>query len=285
MSVVVGIDVGGSTTKIVAVREDGGVRTLIEPQIVRANDPVTATYGAFGKFTDENNLKIQDITRVMMTGVGSSFVKRDLYGLECRKVEEFNSIGVGGLYLSGLDEALVVSMGTGTAMVHAKRGGEMNYLGGTGVGGGTLLGLTKLLTKAENSRHIEELAAAGDLEKIDLRIKHMTESESLSTLSRELTAANFGRVSDLASHEDVALGVMNLVFETIGMVSIFAARSVGVRDIVLTGNVTQFAYCKEKFDFFNDLGYGVRFSIPDRSRFATAIGTAMLGLGEGEGAL
>ena len=280
MSVVIGIDVGGSTTKIVAVRDEGGVRTLIEPQIVKANDPVTATYGAFGKFTDENGLKIQDITRVMMTGVGSSFVKRDLYGLDCRKVEEFNSIGVGGLYLSGLDEALVVSMGTGTAMVHAKRGGKMNYLGGTGVGGGTLLGLTKLLTGAESSRHIEELASAGDLEKIDLRIKHMTESESLSALSRELTAANFGKVSDLATHEDVALGAMNLVFETIGMVSVFAARSVRVRDVVLTGNVTQFAYCKEKFDFFNDLGYGVKFLIPERSRFATAIGAALLGFGD-----
>ena len=280
MSVVIGIDVGGSTTKIVAVRDEGGVRTLIEPQIVKANDPVTATYGAFGKFTDENGLKIQDITRVMMTGVGSSFVKRDLYGLDCRKVEEFNSIGVGGLYLSGLDEALVVSMGTGTAMVHAKRGGKMNYLGGTGVGGGTLLGLTKLLTGAESSRHIEELASAGDLEKIDLRIKHMTESESLSALSRELTAANFGTVSDLATHEDVALGAMNLVFETIGMVSVFAARSVRVREVVLTGNVTQFAYCKEKFDFFNGLGYGVKFLIPERSRFATAIGAALLGFGD-----
>ena len=280
MSVVIGIDVGGSTTKIVAVRDEGGVRTLIEPQIVKANDPVTATYGAFGKFTDENGLKIQDITRVMMTGVGSSFVKRDLYGLDCRKVEEFNSIGVGGLYLSGLDEALVVSMGTGTAMVHAKRGGKMNYLGGTGVGGGTLLGLTKLLTGAESSRHIEELASAGDLEKIDLRIKHMTESESLSALSRELTAANFGKVSDLATHEDVALGAMNLVFETIGMVSVFAARSVRVREVVLTGNVTQFAYCKEKFDFFNGLGYGVKFLIPERSRFATAIGAALLGFGD-----
>jgi type II pantothenate kinase len=216
----------------------------------------------------------------MMTGVGSSFVKRDLYGLDCRKVEEFNSIGVGGLYLSGLDEALVVSMGTGTAMVHAKRGGKMNYLGGTGVGGGTLLGLTKLLTGAESSRHIEELASAGDLEKIDLRIKHMTESESLSALSRELTAANFGKVSDLATHEDVALGAMNLVFETIGMVSVFAARSVRVREVVLTGNVTQFAYCKEKFDFFNGLGYGVKFLIPERSRFATAIGAALLGFGD-----
>ena len=87
MSVIVGIDVGGSTTKIVAFKEEGGVRKLIEPQLVRANDPVTATYGAFGKFTDENGLKIQDITRVMMTGVGSSHVKHNLYGLDCRKVE------------------------------------------------------------------------------------------------------------------------------------------------------------------------------------------------------
>ena len=280
MSIIVGIDVGGSTTKIVAFKEEGGVRKLIEPQLVRANDPVTATYGAFGKFTDENGLKIQDITRVMMTGVGSSHVKHNLYGLDCRKVEEFNCIGTGGLYLSGLDEALVVSMGTGTAMVHSRRDGAMNYLGGTGVGGGTLLGLTKLLTKAESSKHIADLAARGDLEKIDLRIKHMTASNSLSALSRELTASNFGRVSDIATGEDVALGVMNMVFETVGMVSVFAARSVGVKEIVLTGNVTQFAYCKEKFDSINDLGYGVHFSIPERSRFATVIGAALHGFGE-----
>ena len=50
--------------------------------------------------------------------------------------------------------------------------------------------------------------------------------------------------------------------------------------IVLTGNVTQFAYCKEKFDFFNGLGYGVKFLIPERSRFATAIGAALLGFGD-----
>ena len=107
MKTVIGIDVGGSTTKIVGFREAGdGTRELITPQLVRANDPITSTYGAFGKFTDENNLKISDITRVMMTGVGSSHVKRNLYGLDCVRVEEFESIGVGGLYLSGLDEAL-----------------------------------------------------------------------------------------------------------------------------------------------------------------------------------
>ena len=42
-------------------------------------------------------------------------------------------IGLGGLYLSGLDKALCVSMGTGTALVNATAGQEMVYLGGTGV--------------------------------------------------------------------------------------------------------------------------------------------------------
>ena len=171
MSVVIGIDIGGSTTKIVGIRvaEDGS-RSLIKPQNVKATDPLTAVYGAFGKFTDENRLEIKDISRVMMTGVGSSYVKRNLYGLDCHRASEFESIGKGGLYLSGLSEALVVSMGTGTAMVHAN-GGRMTYLGGTGVGGGTLMGLSKLLLKADNIDHIAEYADGGDLANIDLRIK------------------------------------------------------------------------------------------------------------------
>ena len=160
MSTVIGIDVGGSTTKIVGIKQTEKGSLLIEPQFVRANDPMTSTYGAFGKFTDENGIQIADIARVTMTGVGSSHIKRNLYGLECRKVEEFQAIGKGGLYLSGLDDAIVVSMGTGTAIVHAKAGGRMTYLGGTGVGGGTLMGLSKLMLSAESVEHIEEFAGA-----------------------------------------------------------------------------------------------------------------------------
>lgn len=280
MSVIIGIDVGGSTTKIVGFQKDGEGNRLIEPQFVRANDPVTATYGAFGKFTDENRLSIKDIDKIMMTGVGSSYVKRDLYGLECVKVPEFDGIGLGGLYLSGLSEALVVSMGTGTAIVHAKSDGKMNYLGGTGVGGGTLMGLSKLLLSAETVEHIEEYASLGNLANIDLRIKDLTASDSKNLLSADLTASNFGNVSDLATREDMALGIMNMVYETVGMVSIFAARSVGVRNIVLTGNLTRLAFCKEKFDFFNSMEktYGVNFIMPKSSEFATVIGAAIHGL-------
>ena len=246
---------------------------------MRANDPLTACYGAFGKFTDENGLAISDVEKVMMTGVGASYVKRNLYGLDCVHVPEFTSIGRGGLYLSGLTEALVVSMGTGTALVHAKQNGEMRYLGGTGVGGGTIMGLSRLLLQAESIEHIADYAETGDLSKIDLRIGDIAD-ENLAILSRELTASNFGNVSDIATREDIALGILNMVFETIGMVSVFAAHEAGVQDIILTGNLTRFPHCEKKFAELNGLrkNYGVNFIIPENSRFSTVIGTALSGL-------
>ena len=275
MGIVIGIDVGGSTTKIVGFRDDDGRRELISPQLVKANDPLTATYGAFGKFTDENGIKISDIDKVLITGVGSSYVKRDLYGIECVRVSEFDCIGRGGIYLSGLDRALVVSMGTGTAIVHAGRDMETEYLGGTGVGGGTLLGLSRLLVGADDIGHLSEFVEKGDLGNVDLRIKDMTATGSAPVINADMTAANFGNVSDIADKADIAKGVANLVYETVGMVSIFASRSVGVSDIVLTGNLTRLESCKIKFEEFNHLGYGVHFTVPKLSEFATAIGCAL----------
>ena len=275
MGIVIGIDIGGSTTKIVGIRNSEHGRELIAPQFVRATDPLTATYGAFGKFTDENNIKIEQIDKVLMTGVGASHIKRDLYGLPCKSVSEFDSIGTGGLYLSNLKSAIVVSMGTGTAIVHAKADGTMEYLGGTGVGGGTLVGLSKLLLRAEGIEHIVEYAEGGDLGNVDLRIMDITAPDASGTLPGDMTASNFGNVSDVASKGDIALGILNIVYETIGMVSVFAAKHCGVKDIVLTGNLTRLEFCKKKFDEFNRLHYGVNFIIPDKAEYATVIGSAL----------
>lgn len=274
-NIVIGIDIGGSTTKIVGFENTDGGRRLITPQFVRANDPLTATYGAFGKFTDENHIAISEISKVYMTGVGSSFIKRSLYGIDCVTVPEFNCIGKGGLFLSGLDNALVVSMGTGTALVHAVRDGKMEYLGGTGVGGGTLIGLSKLLIGAEGIDHIVEYAEGGDLGNIDLRIKDMTAKNMKSDLQADMTASNFGNVSDVASKSDIALGIMNMVFETVGMVSVFAARHSGVSDIVLTGNLSSVHGCEAKFEELNRMNYGVHFTIPRYAQYSTVIGCAL----------
>jgi type II pantothenate kinase len=74
----------------------------------------------------------------------------------------------------------------------------------------------------------------------------------------------------------VALGVLNMVFETVGMLALFAARSRGVRDIVLTGNLTGVPYAKTVFDTLSSM-FDVRFIIPENAQFATVIGTALCG--------
>ena len=110
--VVIGIDVGGSTTKIVGFRRDeNGSETLIAPLFVQATDPITSIYGAFGRFTMENNLSLSDVDKVMMTGGGSSFRSQPIYTLPCNNVSEFECIGLGGLYLgSGLCLVLLIQL-------------------------------------------------------------------------------------------------------------------------------------------------------------------------------
>lgn len=271
---IVGIDVGGSTTKIVGFAPDGG---LISPIFVRATDPVTSVYGALGRFTSENRLSLGDIDRVMITGAGSGFVPLPIYSLPCREVTEFKSIGLGGLYLSGLDEAIVVSMGTGTALIHAKReaeGATTEYLGGTGVGGGTLVGLSKELLGMDEIEHIEQLCEGGDLSRVDLRVKEISREGQFSGLNDNLTASNFGRVSDLASKSDIALGIVNMVAETVAMLSIFAARGFGLKNIVLTGNLTRIAPVRRTFEGLS-APFGVDFIIPELSQYGTVIGAAL----------
>ena len=99
---VVGIDVGGSTTKIVGFRMgDSCENTLISPFLVRATDPLTSIYGAFGKFTAENNLSLDDIDRIMVTGVGATHMQKPIYSLNCHTVPEFSAAALGGL--GGID--------------------------------------------------------------------------------------------------------------------------------------------------------------------------------------
>ncbi len=273
---VIGIDVGGSTTKIVGFKKSDGASELITPFLVRATDPITSIYGAFGRFTSQNGLSLSEIDKVMVTGVGATHMQQPIYNLKCQSVPEFSAVGLGGLYLSGLDEAIIVSMGTGTAIVHAKREGKntkIDYLGGTGVGGGTLLGLVRKMTGVETIEHIEELCKDGDLNNIDLRVKDISKNAKYTGVNEDLTAANFGKVSDMATNADLALGVANMVAETVAMMSVFAARGRGVKDVVVIGNLTNIKAVRDVFA--NLTSFGINFVIPENSSFGTVIGAAL----------
>ena len=278
MRTVIGIDVGGSTTKIVGMRKDTVKNNIeiIEPQLVRATDAVTSVYGAFGKFTVENRIELEDINQVLMTGVGASFIDRPIYSRPCKKVSEFEAVGLGGLYLSGLDEAIVVSMGTGTAFIRAQRKNgrtDIEYLGGTGVGGGTLIGLSKKMIGVDTVEHIEELCSEGDLDRVDLRIKDISADKSFQ-INEEFTAANFGKISDMATKNDLALGILNMVAETIAMLGVFAARNFGISKVVLTGNLTSIKPIIQVFEKVGD-NFGISFMIPENAQYATVIGAAL----------
>ncbi len=273
MKTIVGIDIGGSTTKIVGFGED---MSLIEPMSVRATDPITSVYGAFGKFLSVNQLELEDIERIMITGVGSAYIDKPLYGRPCTHVAEFQCVGRGGIFLSGLREAIIVSMGTGTSISHCTYPNDalhptVTYLGGTGVGGGTLVGLSKKMLNMDSIDHIVELAKNGSLENIDLQIKDMTKKDILPS---NMTAANFGKVSDVASKADLALGIINMVYETVAMMSIFAARSYQTKDIVLTGNLAVLPQAENTFRALSDM-FSINFCIPEHACYATVIGAAL----------
>lgn len=81
MGIVIGIDVGGSTTKIVGINGE----QIQSPMFITATDPVTSLFGAFGKYIYHNGIQLADVEQVMLTGVGSAFVNSPLYGLPTRK--------------------------------------------------------------------------------------------------------------------------------------------------------------------------------------------------------
>ena len=271
MKVTIGIDVGGSTTKIVGFDRD---KNIIAPMHVKANDQLTSVYGAFGKFCATNSIDLNDIDDILMTGVGSTYINAPIYKIACKQEVEFPCIARGGLYLSGLDEAIVVSMGTGTALVYARSDGHHKYLGGTGVGGGTMMGLSKKFLGISSVHNFSDLADEGDLANVDLRVCDITRRDIHPDLPPNLTAANFGKVSEMATNSDLALGIMNMIFETIAMLAVFAARSYNLQNIVLTGNLTNIPKCHEIFSAMNE-HFGVNFIIPENARYGTVIGAAL----------
>ena len=269
MGLVIGIDVGGSTTKIVGL-DDGQIKS---PMFITATDPITSLFGAFGKYVFDNGISLSNIEHVMLTGVGSSSVDTPIYGLPTSKADEFLADGLGARFDSGLDRLMVVSMGTGTTLVKVDNG-DISHVGGISMGGGTLRGLSALLLKTSNIAEVVDMAARGDISKINLQIKDITTGK-LEGLPMHATASLFGKVANSKADEsDIAKGIVCMVLETIGSCAVLSALNSGMRDFVLIGNLTRLPDCKVIFPIMEDL-YNVRFHIPAHAEFCTALGAAL----------
>ena len=268
MNIKVGLDIGGSTTKIVGMK-DG---EIIARDIVKAADPVTSAFGAVGKLINDHALSINDIEQINITGVGAGFPQGPILGIKTVIVEEFIATGLGGLYLSGLEHAVVVSMGTGTAYLEAKKD-SVRHIIGSGVGGGTLVGLGLALTGTSDAVKLSDMATTGDVLKCDLTIGDITRN-GVTGLPMNVTASNFGKAADDLSREDKMAGVFNLVYQAVGTIAVMASRQCNLKDIVFTGQLTDLKECQQYLIPFEGL-YGVNMIVPEDAVFATALGSCL----------
>ena len=268
MGIIIGIDVGISTTKIVGLR-DGKPSAPIR---ITAADPITSLYGAFGKYLHDNSIELEDVEHVMITGVGANYVKGDVYGVKTSRCDEFLADALGARYESHIDHAIVVSMGTGTSFVMCHKD-DIRHIGGIGIGGGTLQGLSRVMLNTSDIKQVAALAMQGDSHHINLLIGDISK-QPLPGLPMEATASLFAHAKNDASREDIAAGIITLVLQSIGSAAVLAAQGTDCRDMVLIGHLSLLPQCKDIFPALEKL-YQVRFHIPKYSQFCTAIGAAL----------
>ena len=269
MGIVIGIDVGISTTKIVGIDANGNI---ISPIRIKATDPVASLYGAFGRYLHDNSISLKDVEQVMLTGVGSAYIEDPVYQLPTDKVEEFIADGLGARFETRLDRMVVVSMGTGTSFVRCD-GDSIRHTGGIGVGGGTLQGLSRIMLKTDDIVQVVELADSGDLSKINVLIGDIS-PRPLPGLPSDAIASLFGNAQSDASREDIALGILWTVLQSICSAAILSSMDCGIKDFVMIGKLSKLPLCKQVFAACESL-YGVHFHVPQHSEFSTAIGAAL----------
>ncbi len=259
---IIGIDIGSSTIKIIEYKNDN----ICNKGIFESKDYEIT----INNFIKENN--IEQIDKIVITGINAKKLDVSRYNVPVEFVEEFIAIAKGGLELSKKEKAIIASIGTGTALIRTEKG-EIKHLGGTGVGAGTLTNLCNKFAETKSFEEIIELSKQGDLSKIDLRIADLTD-ENIKTLPPELTLANFGKLSNDANRADIVLGILNMVFEVIGMMTAFASINDTIKDIVLIGNIVEIPVVKEILKKIEKT-HRLNFIIPEEPQYVVVKGAVM----------
>jgi type II pantothenate kinase len=265
---IIGIDIGSTTTKAIALQS----QTVLNKIKTRAFDAVTSATGVLGKLTIEQGIEIKEIEKIIITGAGASRIHKNIFNIPTEKTDEISAIGYGGMFLSNKDKTIITNIGTGTAIIEVING-KIYHIGGTGVGGGTIVGLSKELLNTTSFGNILDLAQKGDLKQVDLNIEDIVES-NISFLRMDSTASNFGKMLDTAKKEDIAMGIINLVYQVIGMLSVFAAKGTENTTVVVTGNGSNNILGKRILNNISEI-YKIEFVFPVDAEFATAIGAAL----------
>lgn len=271
----VGVDAGATLAKI-AVREPGGAiaHRLLPAAAESAVEEAVAALGA---------------ERVGLAGGGATRLLARLRarGVDAVQVNEFAAWGSGAQALLGEDAApgepyLLVSLGTGTSVMLAD-GLAVSRVGGTALGGGTVVGLGSLLLGSSDFARIAALAARGDRRRVDLLVSDIYRAGEIP-LTGDLTAANFGKLARAGGEptrpEDLAQAVMGLVGENVSLICAGLGAARRTRRVVFGGSTLRGnpALRQVLERITGALGHAVVFL--EAGEYAGAVGALRLAAGE-----
>ena len=209
---------------------------------------------------------------IAITGAGAKNESALLKEREIIHVDEIGAIGIGASSLTEIERCVVASIGTGTAIVYVDKK-KCFHLGGTGIGGGTLVGLGRKLLRLEEAERIADLAEMGNLGAVNITVGDVY-GHGIGIVPADATAANFAKRGK-AKKEDVARGIISLVGETAGVLACFAAREKGVENIVFVGRVPTMPVMQDVLERTASM-FGFKAVFPDEARFSTAFGAALI---------
>ena len=271
------IDFGASNTDLLAVI-DGQTVTATQPQYGRpTEESVRSLMAAAG-------VDVASLGLLAVSGGHHRALPESIDRTRLVKVGELDAIGRGGQALTtgGLArparDLLVVSAGSGTAMV-AARGRRNSHVTGTGVGGGTMLGLGRLLLDTVDPGVIDALAAAGNANGADLALTDVV-SGPIGSLPPDATAVNFGRVGRMSTApewSDVAAALVTMVAQVIATLAINAARAAQVDHIVVTGHLTDMVTMRAGMARVGEF-FGMPLELHERAGHATVVGALLWAL-------
>lgn len=132
---------------------------------------------------------------------------------------------------------ILVIMGSGVSIlqVNSARDGDFVRVGGTACGGGTFLGLSRVITSATSFDEALELAASGDAKSADKLVSDIYGEEGCANLGLpgNLTACNFGKLAEQeCSEPDLARALLQMVTQQSALLSSAFARHAGCIDRV-----------------------------------------------------
>jgi type II pantothenate kinase len=270
------IDFGISNTDAVA-SIDGSLRHWTQPSDGSPDADVVRQVLAAG------GVELETLPELAVTGGRHRALPPRIGHCALHGVDEVSAIGRGGqaLALAEADDPttpiLVVSAGSGTAVV-AARGDTYAHITGSGVGGGTLLGLGRLLLQTADAHEIDELARQGNPNGADLSLKDVI-SGPIGTLPPDATAVNFGKLARQAqevSRADLAAALMTLVGQVIAITAINAARAERMERVVVIGHMTDMASFRKVLEQVG-VYYGMQLTLPANAGYGTALGAMLHG--------